>query len=107
MNVKEQIADLDAKDGLLAKEEADAGKVERLFRESPLAEAFDAVESEMTARWKSSPWTDKEGREKIFLEMHALKAVKANLQRVLNRGAQAAAERPTIMERIKRLKAGR
>ena len=107
MNIKEQLADLDAKDGLLAKEEADAAKVERLFRESPLAEAFDAVEQALSAKWRSSPEADVDGRERIFRELHALKSVKAHLQRVLNRGTQAAAERPTIMERIKRLKAGR
>ena len=105
MTLRDELVKLETQEAKLRDETAEAARVQRLFEQSPLSEAFASVEAGLIGAWKASPWPDQEGREKIFAELHALKLVKDKLQTALNRGKIAEADRETVLAKIKRLKA--
>lgn len=48
--------------------------------------AYDAIEQELTAAWKTSPQRDADGREKLFLALTMLSKIKGALVSTLETG---------------------
>lgn len=67
-------------------------------------QAFSAIESEITEKWKNSPARDAEGREKLWMYLAMLKKFKNQLDTTLETGKLAQLElehRQSLMHRLK------
>lgn len=64
---------------------------EVLENEAYLA-AYDELDKELTERWKTAPIADREGRERTFQLLTALRMVQASMQRTLETGKLAKME---------------
>jgi hypothetical protein len=76
---------------------------ERLFNDPLMVEAFAVVASGLTGRWATSDAADLPGRERLYLQLQNLDAVRDHLRRVVATGKMAAAEvkRRTLLEKAR------
>lgn len=64
--------------------------------------AFDTLTNDLTTKWQNSPAKDAEGREKVYLMLVLIKAVRVNLESLILSGRMAQERRKTMLERVQR-----
>lgn len=70
--------------------EAERGRRAQALLEDPLLKsAFEAIETAIVERFKSSPIDDDKGRRYLRLELHLLRSLKANLDHHVRTGTLA------------------
>lgn len=78
----------------------DGNRAKEVLENEAFAQAFAAIEQELTHAWKTSPQRDAEGRERLFLCLTMLGKVKLALETTLDSGKLALLEfrhqNPTI-----------
>lgn len=55
-------------------------------------ELWDEIEADLWRMWKDSASGDKEGREDLYREHHAIGAIQARIKRIIDQGRKAEEE---------------
>jgi len=76
----------------LARDAARGARAKALLENELLVEAFEALEKEYTAAWRSTGARDSEAREKLYLAVNIVGKVREHLNYVINNGKLAQAE---------------
>ena len=69
-----------------------AQHVQELLNDAELTDAWSAVEQQIRNMWAGSPADDIDGREALYHELHALKAVRKRLESAMKAGKLAEKE---------------
>ena len=68
--------------------------------------AYDAINTEITEQWKTSPIRDQDAREKLFLMQKMLQKIRSSLEATMTSGTLARAElshRQSLLDKAKAL----
>ncbi|MCH8622647.1 hypothetical protein [Undibacterium sp. TS12] len=83
---------------------SEGSRAREVLENEAYQQAFSAIESEITEKWKNSPARDAEGREKLWMYLAMLKKFKNQLDTTLETGKLAQLDlehRQSLMHRLK------